>query len=482
MTKTARLLTKNWSNLVLATIVSAIALPNEALAISFATFSDSATGFFNKREEHEQFGSRFHSTGLLLTDLGGRCSANLIRNEWAVTAAHCFFDTDAGGNIDFNQRAQGVSFFIEGAQADVSNIIVHKDYINSPSFRSSWSRDIALIKLDFVGAIPQSLRPIELYTGNRENGQLGATAGFGVIGTGISGVEDTNAPSGTPLRYAGTNNIFSPTSGRSLLTDFDDPFIILRNNLNPFAFDYADGDLGPATKYESSVLPGDSGGGLYMKDPDTGNIVLTGITAGILQQLTPPNYVGIDTYSYQGRQIAEQGTYGSLNFFPRIGNYAGWIENVVRNANLPNVPGVPYNNPGRQAIPINTANINEPAIYADDELFINRNIFNISTQYIEDTFDETFDEAQFNVTFANVIASNSYSEDILTRSLDAGIDVSVNVIPSDIDIFISEDSNDDDNNGDDDENEVSVPEPNSTGMLLLLSLSSIFYRFIKWKN
>nr|CAD7445360.1 unnamed protein product [Timema bartmani] len=68
------------------------------------------------------------------------CGASVLNDNWALTAAHCFLESD---NSEFQTRAGSVDNGKGGTVHDVVKIIAHEDF----GEESSFNNDIAVIKV-----------------------------------------------------------------------------------------------------------------------------------------------------------------------------------------------------------------------------------------------------------------------------------------------------------------------------------------------
>ena len=111
-------------------------------------------------------------------------AASLIKDGWAVTAAHVVINAEAtqlkmyGGMIDTDRVAGSPSDVVV---MDVKEVIIHSGY-NNPTPKLNFNNDIALLRLSSRVKLGPNLRPICLpEVGNRhlEESQLGTVSGWG---------------------------------------------------------------------------------------------------------------------------------------------------------------------------------------------------------------------------------------------------------------------------------------------------------------
>lgn len=245
----------------------------------------------------------YYGTGALLFD--GRV---------LLTVAHLLADRNgAEVTVHFETAAGSTS-------RTVSNVLLHPQYQSS-----SGNNDLALLWLPT--AAPQAADRYALYRDGDELGQVMTLAGYGVPGTGASGVvEDYQGPylrlqaenrfeaEGAELKaIMGSLMSWSPLAGSQLVADFD----------NGQSSRDALGQLMGIVDYgqgldEGMITPGDSGGPAF----------IDGRIAGIAAYVASLYHNGFSP----DPDLEANGTFGELGFWQRVSHYQQWIDQSMRAA------------------------------------------------------------------------------------------------------------------------------------------------------
>jgi hypothetical protein len=251
-----------------------------------------------------ELGSQFPTVGSIYVtidlgpDLQGSqtlASAVLIAPNWVLTAAHVTDALEEGSGF-----FTGIGFIPAQDPHTGSPLLTPPgspyyevaDWVSHPGWAAAKEAYLAAHPGDDAGAVQAQLMagydialvqladpvtdtvPITRYGGSGELGQTGIYAGYGMRGTGQSGVVTSDE-----LRRAGHNTIdlfggsfpFGTFSDRVLFSDFDDPGNVSTTNSMGSELPL---DL------EYSIAGGDSGGPVYVDFPDDGlGPVLVGINS-----------------------------------------------------------------------------------------------------------------------------------------------------------------------------------------------------------
>lgn len=208
------------------------------------------------------------------------CVATVIHRRWAITAAHCSEETMLGETL-----AQGRRFGVTVANKvrEIDFVAVHPDYDQS----SSSDVDLALLRFREESAVP---RPLPLFAGQDEMGQVARLLGWGYFGLGTTGRQYDDGR----LRLA-ENRVAE--SARRLRLVFDDP-------RQPGSDSLA---------LEGTLGLGDSGGPALIDTPL--GLALAGVAIGEVRE---PDY-----------SEETQGRYGAVAVYERISQHLEWIATIV---------------------------------------------------------------------------------------------------------------------------------------------------------
>jgi V8-like Glu-specific endopeptidase len=175
------------------------------------------------------------------------CTGTLIGSKYVLSAGHCVTDDNGRPNL----TAANARFRLGGVEYRVSQIVVHPSYNGNIDTEGVVDLSILVLTQDVPNVTPSTL-----YRQAPTVGAVLTLAGYGVTGTGTTGVTD-NSP--TPQQGTidfGTTPIDEVT-GTFIKWNFDNK---------------------PAPNTESNTAPGDSGGPAFITV--NGQLVLAGVTSG----------------------------------------------------------------------------------------------------------------------------------------------------------------------------------------------------------
>lgn len=253
----------------------------------------------------------YYATGVLLYD--GRA---------VLTAAHLFENAASGSATVYFETSAG------SESRSVSHVTLLPTYD-----ADQCNNDLALVWLS--SSAPATAERYSLYRGNDEIGQTMTMVGYGIPGTGESGI--LTDYSGRPLRLKAENQFdadaatlksrlgsvmsWTPTAGTQLVADFDDG----TNTHDALGrlINCAGRGLGQS---EGLISPGDSGGPAFIDGEIAG---IASYTASLSRGSISPD---IDNVS--------DSSFGEIASWQRVSYYQQWIDESLREQ-YPNAPTKP---------------------------------------------------------------------------------------------------------------------------------------------
>lgn len=208
------------------------------------------------------------------------CGATVIHDRWAITAAHCIYETSLGSTIE-NGRVFVVK--VGGKIRKIDTVTLHPAITN----KESPEVDLALLRFEDASSIPL---PISVNRESNEEGKIVTLVGWGYFGLGTTGRQYNDG-----AKRRAHNKISQAES--TLRFIFDDPRIRGSGSL----------------PIEGSLGLGDSGGPALIEAE--GEYQIAGVAIG---------EVGGYEYSEE-----TQGKYGAVAVYERISLHIDWIESVI---------------------------------------------------------------------------------------------------------------------------------------------------------
>ena len=237
---------------------------------------------------YQLFGAFHPSVGRVDTPQAGG-SGTLIARDWVLTAAHVIAGAAEG---------DAVSVTLGGREYEADRWTYVPEFNWNP-----WDGyDVGLIHL----AEPvRGIRPAKRYRGHREVGQLAHIAGYGMTGTGLTGITVNDGRKRAGLNRIDIGHMLDPDNPRVMMMDFDNPH------------DRADSSWGSSRPAILEILPiyGDSGGGVF----------IWGQLAGVISfGFAPDGWL--------------DGDYGDTSGSVRVSQFNPWIDSIIYADELPDWP------------------------------------------------------------------------------------------------------------------------------------------------
>lgn len=221
--------------------------------------------------------SQFPTVGTITTVAKTEfCTGTLIAPRFVLTAAHCV-NNQSPGSISFKQKD---GLFILGSKTyHTKHVFVHPSYAGDNSQQVEGAIDLAIYELD---TDVKKITPSPLYRNTPAVGTILTLAGYGYLGTGLTGSNGNSPPKGMIA------------TGKS-------PIDIVTNTFVEWNFDNV-----PAPNQESNTAPGDSGGPQFITE--NGIMYVASVTSG---------------------GIKSNAGFGDLSYNTRVDIAIPWIESIT---------------------------------------------------------------------------------------------------------------------------------------------------------
>ncbi len=247
------------------------------------------------------------------------CTATPIGPRTILSAAHCFDGNDAGGAVDNAALAQ-TFFLIPGVLGPIQGTPV-----NYPGYSGAVveSRDIAVVILN--QPLPAWVPIFRLSSFNAvPRGAVVTHVGYGVTGTGLTGVTMSSSPSPFGTVNIVLNTLDSVSSdGVRFTIDFDGASI---NRIGGGPVQETGPKIGQTTYYEGNPAFGDSGGPVLFNSA----VDLQHRPLPVIPKLLPDEYevIGVTSTASDVGRNGKWSDYGDTATFIFVGTYIEWIRSV----------------------------------------------------------------------------------------------------------------------------------------------------------
>ena len=259
-------------------------------------------------------GNAYPNVGAIRIGTESYCTGTLLNARTMLTASHCFYSNgrDVADNLG---RITNVSFSPEAGTAATAQATSVR--LNAAFAGEIPTGDIALIAFDRPVT---SLTPVTVATSAQATGQAVILVGYGLsaLGSDPDGAisDSRRRVSYNILDFVGAATGLPPTQDGSsqdssqvvVAIDFDAPGYPSTNSLGAAL----------AVTGEGSVLPGDSGGPMFVTLAD-GQLLQIGVLSGGY----PPQ--GVDFEAAELPDGTTVVTYGDVDFWPAVWTFQDWL-------------------------------------------------------------------------------------------------------------------------------------------------------------
>lgn len=251
--------------------------------IAFLSYSSVSSAVVKRHDVNRKL-YEVNQAPAYIVDMPGDGHGVLIDSQWVVTAAHTTSLYDRGSILRIGNK-----------DYEIDKVVIHPGHRSAPSYLhhgdakplidfQTGDKDIALLKLttNVIG-----VKPIQLYSGNKEQGKMITGYGKGATGNGLIGAQMETKGSGVMNHF---NNVINKVADKWLFYQFD--------------------NSADALPLEGMTGSGDSGGPAIIIENDT------------------PYLVGLHSWhTYEGDMSDYKAAlYGQSGVMVRVSGYQDWLK------------------------------------------------------------------------------------------------------------------------------------------------------------